>query len=385
MTRFGRPRTTPTFAIQFGLLCCVAAVAVSGCATPRYHATSLPPEMIVPPVRNVKTVEWQNITAPADAYDVIGPRDKLNVTIVAGLDPDDKSDIPVRVDEDGKAYIPLIGELPFAGYTLEEAETMVTNACLHRDLYVNPKVIVEFDSRAVNQITILGAVNEPGKKYLPRGSSDLVEAIMQSEGLTPDAGTNIEIRRAAGYRKPGISSPRIAASGNNGITTAGHTALPAEHAKIHPAGGFNSAPIIQVNLVTASQSGPQAGYVLHDGDVVMVEKIDQEPITVQGLVRKPGQYPLPVGKEVRLLAALNMAEGPSSNVANKVIVIRTMPGEKDPRIIHTSIRQAKRNLDANLRLGPGDIVSIEQTPATVLMDGLRLIQFGIGASLGTFF
>ena len=43
---------------------------------------------------------------------------------------------------------------------------------------------------------------------------------------------------------------------------------------------------------------------LQDGDVVRVETRDPHPISVIGLVQKPGQYDMPVGQPVHVLDAL---------------------------------------------------------------------------------
>ena len=62
-----------------------------------------------------------------------------------------------------------------------------------------------------------------------------------------------------------------------------------------------------------------------------------------------------------------------------------MPGQPEPSLIEVSIRDAKRNGAENIRLSPGDIVNVEQTPGTVVLETMKLIRFGVGASLGTFF
>ena len=86
-----------------------------------------------------------------------------------------------------------------------------------------------------------------------------------------------------------------------------------------------------------------------------------------------------------MLDAIALANGTSNKAANKVFIVRQLPGQQQPSVIETSIRSAKRNGERNLKLAPGDSVSVEQTPATVLLDSIMLIRFGVGASLGTFF
>ncbi|MFZ9090644.1 MAG: SLBB domain-containing protein, partial [Planctomycetaceae bacterium] len=125
-------------------------------------------------------------------------------------------------------------------------------------------------------------------------------------------------------------------------------------------------------------------YMVEDGGVVMVEKRDPEPIYVQGLVRTPNQYDYPIGKDLRLLQAISLAGGVSNQLADKIFVIRQLPGSAEPLLIQVSYRRAKRSQESNIRLGPGDVISVEQTPGTVFMDALNIIRFGINGSTALF-
>ena len=126
---------------------------------------------------------------------------------------------------------------------------------------------------------------------------------------------------------------------------------------------------------------PGSAYPLGDGAIVMVERRDPLPVNVQGLVHKPGPVNYPLGTELHLLEAVGMAGGRNNQGANKVTIIRHVAGEANPTVIATSLREAKRRGDMNLKLAPGDVVSVEQTPATVFIDTIHLIRFAIGTSL----
>jgi polysaccharide export outer membrane protein len=140
---------------------------------------------------------------------------------------------------------------------------------------------------------------------------------------------------------------------------------------------------VRIDLVSAAQEG-RGGVYLDDGDVVMVPRRDPKPIHVMGLVRKPGQYELPVRQEMRLLDAIALAGGLDIPWAENVLVIRVVEGREQPVLIKAKISQAKRDGDANLRLAAGDVVSVEQTPATVMYDIIRKFNVGMGASLPVF-
>jgi polysaccharide export outer membrane protein len=134
-----------------------------------------------------------------------------------------------------------------------------------------------------------------------------------------------------------------------------------------------------INLLEAAKSG-DGQYRVADGGVVMVEKRDPAPIFVQGLVKSPNRYEYPLGQDLRLLQAISLAGGMSNQLADKIFVIRQPPGAREPILIQVSYRKAKRSEDSNIRLGPGDVVSVEQTPGTVFMEALNIIRFGVTGS-----
>ncbi len=109
----------------------------------------------------------------------------------------------------------------------------------------------------------------------------------------------------------------------------------------------------------------------------MVERRDPKPIHVLGLVKKPDRYEFPVAEDLRLLDAIALASGTNNPLADKVYIIRNTPESEEPTLIEASIKKAKRNGRADLRLAPGDIVSVEQTPTTSVYEAVRLIGFGV--------
>jgi protein involved in polysaccharide export with SLBB domain len=138
-----------------------------------------------------------------------------------------------------------------------------------------------------------------------------------------------------------------------------------------------------VNLISAARDG-DGQYLIADGGVVMVKKEDLEPIYVQGLVKIPNRYELPPGKDLFLLDAISLAGGISNQLADKIYVVRRQVGQRDPVVTQVSYRDAKRSADSNLRLGPGDVITVEHTPATVLMEALNIIRIGVSGTTALF-
>jgi polysaccharide biosynthesis/export protein len=229
-----------------------------------------------------------------------------------------------------------------------------------------------------NRVMVGGGVKEPRLYYLPRGSCDLLSAIFAAGGLADDAGTSVEIRNPPDASHP-APTERIA----DGPNEPADIAQTAGHSESLPAATARTAQSYRVDLVSATRGGATT-YPLQDGAIVMVERRDPPPVHVLGLVHKPGQFKYPMGEELRLLSAIALANGTKNQAADKVYVIRHVAGSAEggqPTVIQVSLRRAKRHGEENLTLAPGDIISVEQTPATLLLDTLNVIRFAIGTSL----
>ena len=91
-------------------------------------------------------------------------------------------------------------------------------------------------------------------------------------------------------------------------------------------------------------------------------------VIVSGDVRQPGEYPFPEGRDFRVLEAVARAEGIQNKVIDTIVVCRKQKDRDDRVLIRVSLRKATRNESENIRLMPGDIVSIEPTVTTLMKD-----------------
>jgi polysaccharide export outer membrane protein len=342
--------------------------AVCGCAGNHvYRAVSLPPELDAPPVVNAQVLDLSRFAGPPTSSERINPGDVLEVSIAAGLGSDDVTTFPVRVTDTGMAVMPEIGQLALAGMDLGDAEQAVAAACLHRQLYREPHVTVTMKRPRRNRVTVIGAVEKPGVYELANGASYLLEAIVAAGGLAEDAGTNVEIRRPYGSSAL-VSSP-------DGVQAGVRLASGAERT--------DSVDFKRIDLAEVVRHGGTDEY-LPDSSAVMIERRQPHPIEVLGLVRKPGQYELPPNQELRVLGAIALTGGLSNAMADKVYVLRTDPQTGKTAVIELSVKQAKRNREENIRLAPGDIVSVERTPSTLVMDALNFVRVNVGGSIPLF-
>jgi polysaccharide export outer membrane protein len=378
LDRSHRLRHSPSFGAVvrggFGAACGLWLL-LAGCqSTPGEHYTTktLPPNLIASRRDNAQTIDLSRLASLAVNSEVIDRGDVIEVTIATGLSEKENFTQGVRVRDDGTAEVPVVGPVQVAGMELVEAEAAISAACIQRQLYRNPYVTVTMKHQRVNNVTVVGAVEKPGVYRIPRGRSDLLAAIVEAGGLSEDAGTNVEIRNPS----TGPKSPDPIASTNpGGLDAVGHSVPGQTVGTLAPA----LRDSIRVDLVSATKNG--TGYVVGDGAVVHVEKRDPEPVHVLGLVHKPNRYEFPIGQDLRVLEAISLAGGITNPVADKIFVIRKKPESSQTAIVEMKISEAKRNEKDNLLLSPGDVVSVEQTPLTIFLDTIRLINVGVGASL----
>lgn len=351
--------------VSGSLLCllAIASVVSTGCYRPVITPKHMPKDLVAPHVENAKTVDLSRLSGFASTKDFIEIGDVIEVTIIAGASDQGPLSIPIRINTDGTALVPLIGAIPLAGMRVEQAEQIIRQQAMAGGVYVHPHVTVVLETKDANKVTVIGAVEKPGTYELPRSSSNLLTAFVAAGGMTSNASTNIEVRSPA---KQSVPLNRENQNRLANFSQAKQHIQPISHS-------------VKINLVAASNAG--RGVHLKDGDVVMVPEMDQNPVTVLGLVRKPADYKLPSDRDLHVLDIIGMAGGMTSPVANKIYVIRRIPGEPDAQVIKVSYQKAKRDRNENIRLASGDVVSVERTPLTITFDAFdRFVNFGVGAT-----
>ena len=330
-----------------------------------YYAESMPSSLRLTTQLNPQEADLSRLTNVSGSSQTIGPGDVLEVSISASLDKDDQIMIPIRVADDGSATVPAIGRVMLAGVEPHAAESLIRMEAMNKLLFRDPTVTVSMKQQKLNRVRVLGAVKEAGTYELPPNASDVVSALAAAGGLAEDAGSNVEIRNPV---RPGERS---------------HSESQSPYSTVSASGDESGMSSYHIDLISAAKSGTNS-YLIQDGGVIYVEKSDPAPIRVFGLVHKPDEYPFPVGKDITVLGAIAMAGGTSNQLADTVYVIRPLANSSDPAVITVSIRKAKRSGRSNILLGPGDIVSVEHTPATVFMQALELIRFGVTSSAPIF-
>jgi polysaccharide biosynthesis/export protein len=363
-----------------GLLA-VFCVSLTGChqanhyyAENTFFGERFPDNMRLAERPKVLTVDMTRLAGGAGDSDTINTGDVLEVKIAAGLSEKDQITMGARVSDDGTIVLPEIGTVDVAGIEPSGAESLIRTAAISKQLFYNPAVTVRFTDRRMNTVRVLGAVKNPGMKKLPPNSSDIVSALAAAEGLADDAGQFVEVRNPVVRTR--IERPAIA----------GDPTLPYSHVSSTTSSSATTAGGMEhytIDLISAAKAG-DGQYNVADGGVIMVQKRDPEVIYVQGLVRKPDRYEFPVGEDLRLLDAISLAGGISNQVANKIYIVRKTGQEQNPKVIEISYRAATHSTDSNMLLGPGDVIKVAHTPATVMLEALNIIRFGVNGSTTIF-
>lgn len=245
---------------------------------------------------------------------VIHPGDQLSVQVYG----DQSLTQNVTVLNDGTIAYPLVGQVPVAGKTPEQAAGVIRERLLK---YVrHPVVTVAISQLAQPSIMVLGDVKNPGK-YQLRSDARVSDAIAAAGGLSDQNGAYPDAR---------ISDPN------------GH--------------------VTQVNLQKLLRGGDVAtDERLGEGDVVYVPGPVQFYVNVAGAVDHPG--PIQVNQGDGLAVAIAKA-GNSANAQadlNHVRLIRTGPdGKQVTQEINLYQALQSNDQQANVALAKGDTIFVPQ-------------------------
>jgi polysaccharide export outer membrane protein len=415
------------------------ALLPSGCAT--WSSGTIPPDQIAPELqaaspKKVSPLQLAALGGPVQAEYRIQPGDLLDVTVSDLMGENITHSMPVRVQEDGTVLLPLAGTVSIKSLSLPDSERVVFASYTSRGLLRNPQVTVALrDTRKV-RINVLGAVNKAGQVDLNGSENDLLSALVAAGGLTADAGTTIEIHRRLGSR--GLPSPRRenkqpsimvnrkeprSTSPKESSNTSPYAPVPTllstqndpsseeEEESFASMSGQSSAnaPIAETNeenssLVKSPEAASQApqpqilrldlaqeddkktlaqGISLRTGDTIIVEERKTKPIYVVGMVNKPGEFKIAPDRSIRVLEAIGLAGGVDRmSLPNKAVIVRQKADESGLVTVRVDINRAKRDITENVRLMPGDTVSVEETVLSYLRGLLRgALRFGVGADI----
>ena len=195
----------------------------------------------------------------------IGPNDVLNIVVLeheelSSIRDFNKGIVGTVVKKDGFIYVPIIGKVQAAGYTVQEFQEVLHEHL--RKFVVDPQLSVDVLKYESQKFYVLGFVKEPGA-FPVNGNVRLLEAIGLAKGVLPEGAID------------------------RGYFVRGRSLLPIDLADL---------------LLRGDTS---RNIYMQDGDLVYIPSGKDQKVYVLGEVREPGAVPIENG---RLSLAQALAE-----------------------------------------------------------------------------
>ncbi len=233
----------------------------------------------------------------------------------------------VRVSSRGNINLPLLDDLNVLNLTAAEAEQKIEDL-YRKDFLHDPHVSVYIKEHMSKQITIVGAVQEPGTyDYISRRK--LLDVLALGDGLADDAGSLAYITR---------SDPKTGEMAN-----------------------------YVVDLEDLIKNGNMAyNHPILGGDVIFIPESGY--CFVDGAVRKPGTYPL--SGNMTITEAITLAGGLAGWADDdKIKLIRFMGRGAERQVVSLSYTDLQAGLGDSLELQDQDIIFAESSSSGKFFSG----------------
>lgn len=276
-------------------------------------ATTKPAEAPAPP--EPQTAPPGDAAAPPASegdYEV-GAGDVLEINVFGN---DDLSRVPT-VQTNGAVSLPLLGEVQVSGLTIAEVKRKVTNL-LAKDYLINPQVEVKVKEYQSQYVSVVGEVNNPGRKPI-RGRMRLLDALIESGGFKTTSSGDVMITRTDGSFDDGKKAITVRISASATIQD-------------------------QINLELR----------LKNGDIISA--LPKAFVTVDGEVNRPGRYA--IESDLTVTGAVSLAGGRTRFGSSGAKVRRIDPQTGKVSIIEVDIKDVQNGKKPDVTLLPNDVVSV---------------------------
>lgn len=247
----------------------------------------------------------------------IGPRDLLDISVF-GLKELNKT---VRVSEDGKITLPLLGEVEVEGLTKTELEEKLSQL-LEEEYLQNPQVTVFIREYQSKRVSVLGAVEEP-RPYELLGRQTLLQLISQAGGLTKDAGDEIIVIRPL------------------------------------PDGTSTSLKISIDDLFLKGDA--KWNIPLEANDIINIPAVKIVFIYVFGQVKRPGAIEVRKSNIPTLLQAIAQAGGFSARASKGGVLIKRIDKDGKEIQIKVNVKDIIKGKKKRIQLMENDVVFVPET------------------------
>ena len=247
-----------------------------------------------------------------------------------------------RVESTGDISLPMAGRLPVAGKTFGEIDQIIANAYYPKYLRLRPSVVTRAMEYRTVTVAVVGGVMKPGVYELRSDELSIAALLMKAGGFAKEGASVIRIRKLGEQE----TEPVI-------------------------------LPVKEMNI-------PFADVALSGGENVEVQQIDLQVLTVIGLVNKPGAFPYPPNVEYSLLQGIGLAGGVDQVAGPQHATVYRRGADGD--VVSAVFRFSDKKLTggAALKVRPGDVISVDETPLTQARKTLaQVFRVVIGAQMVT--
>jgi polysaccharide export outer membrane protein len=242
----------------------------------------------------------------------------------------------VRVGADGRAELALLGNVPLAGLTTQQASQEIARQLRDRQLLVRPQVNVLVKESAGQGVSVMGEVEHPGMYPLP-GPRSLLDVLSMAGGLSKTADAHVSIKRREGRQAD-----------------------------------------VTVKLSTQdAQMTLAADVQVYPGDLVMVPRAGV--VYVLGDVNRPGGFVMQDNGKITILQALAQAGGTTTTAAaNRAILLHKNGEGYVADKLH--LGNIARGKEKDLELQANDIVFIPNSRLKNALHSTESVASSIGSA-----
>ncbi|MGA2648263.1 MAG: polysaccharide biosynthesis/export family protein [Candidatus Sulfotelmatobacter sp.] len=243
----------------------------------------------------------------------------------------------LRVDEQGKVTLPVVGTVPVLGLTAEQAGQAIEARFRETDVLKDPHVSVTVLEFSTQGVTVLGEVKNPGV-YPLLGAHGLLDLISAAGGETTGAGKDVTVTHRDDPDHPVI-------------------------VKIESKPGSTAAFNVDVR----------------PGDTIMVSHAGI--VYVVGDVGKPGGFLIENNDRLTVLEAIALAQGTNRTASlNHAKLIRKTGGVR--KEVPVPLKKILANKAEDELLADGDILFVPGSgPKNALRDVESILPAAAGAAI----
>jgi polysaccharide export outer membrane protein len=279
---------------------------------------------------------------------ILQPADEL---IIHSLQVKELADKTVRLDQEGRINLPLIGRIDLSGVTLPKAEEILIGEL--KTFYVDPDVELNLTTQHTDSVSVIGAVGTPGVHQMTERTL-LLDALSSAGGVRPDAGPVVLVTREASFGPIPNASARVAPSGES---------------------------VVEIDLKSLLDArDPSENIRVRPHDVISIPPA--QVVYVVGNVKRAGGFPLSGKSNLSVLQAIALAEGLDPRAApERARILRRGTGAEQQ--IEVNIKKILKGTAEDITLRPNDILFVPNSASkTITSRSIEAaIQIGTGVAI----